>query len=373
MTAVLRRLLDFWIGVPVISVLSLGNRRRRKRQGLLRRILVIKLAAFGDTVLLIPTLRALREALPSARIDWLVSPVNQALARMVPYVDETILLSSFRPASLWDLIRTLRGTRYDLVIDFEQWSRGTALLAWITGAPELLGFKTPGQHRDGLFTQTWPKRFDRHERDDFFELASSRVFLSGRRDLELWENTQGMLDLQTHVPSLGHAPSRERCILLHPGCGRDGTPREWPLDKYAQLGLWLQHRFPARLYISGGPDEKDKAGRLASAIPESVNVSARLSWAGMIALVKRMNLVISGNTGVMHVAAAWGIPQVALHGPTDANLWGPLNHSARVLKSPCPECPTLKLGFEYHRRDSSCMDRISLEAVCQTCASLLAP
>jgi ADP-heptose:LPS heptosyltransferase len=65
----------------------------------------------------------------------------------------------------------------------------------------------------------------------------------------------------------------------------------------------------------------------------------------------------------MHVAAALRRPQVALHGPQDPALWGPVNAKARIVRSDCPKCPTLRFGFEYHRKDQACMARIGIEEV----------
>ena len=83
----------------------------------------------------------------------------------------------------------------------------------------------------------------------------------------------------------------------------------------------------------------------------------------MIPLLKRMDLLVSGNTGVMHLAAGLHRPQIALHGPTDPRLWGPLNDRAKVIQTSCPDCPCLRLGFEYHRSDDACMRKISVAEV----------
>jgi ADP-heptose:LPS heptosyltransferase len=87
--------------------------------------------------------------------------------------------------------------------------------------------------------------------------------------------------------------------------------------------------------------------------------------------MKRAALVVSGNTGVMHAAAAFGTKQVALHGPTNATLWGPVNKNAVIVKTSCPRCPCLRLGFEYHRNNGGCMELIGTESVKAAAESLL--
>lgn len=367
-----RRHWDRWLGIPLTAVVGVFLKRRPAvSSGTTQKILLIKLAAVGDTVILIPVIRALRKAMPEARIDWLVSKTNVGLAKTVPYVDTCHLWAGYSPAFMAGMIATLRREKYDAVIDFEQWARGTALIAFLTGAPVRLGFSTPGEHRGKLFTDTVKKEFHRHEIDDFFALASKLTPVEVDRRLELWETESGRNELRDLVSPV-RSGRNERKVLVHPGCGADGRPREWPLERYALLANWLMNRHQARIFISGGPDERKKCAQLHRLLNgRAVNTGGTMSWEGTISLVGAMDLVISGNTGVMHVAAALGKPQVALHGPTNPELWGPLNDQAKVIASPCPLCPTLRLGFEYHRKDSSCMEQIDLEAVKNAVSALI--
>jgi ADP-heptose:LPS heptosyltransferase len=73
----------------------------------------------------------------------------------------------------------------------------------------------------------------------------------------------------------------------------------------------------------------------------------------------------------MHVAAALGRPQVALHGPTDPAKWGPLNPAAVVVRSTCPGCPSQDMGWEYHRTDGFCMEQVGVDPVHAAARALL--
>lgn len=354
----MKRQLDYFFGIPLLQLLARLPFIQTSRVAAPKtsKVLIIKLAAFGDAVVLVPALRALRAALPDAQIDWLDTPVNHAMAARVPYVNQTRTLKSFHPLALWTLARQLRAERYDAVIDLEQWSRGSALLAWYTGAPIRLGFEVKGQHRRAGFTHTLLKRFQQHERDDFWDLISMMTPLSGVRDLEMWETPAGIKEAESLAPEFSAGGT---IVILHPGCGHDGLPREWPLSFYAHVAKGLAAKRPIRCIITGGRDDAAKAAALAAHLPGSECLAGRLSWDATISLIRRATLVISGNTGVMHIAAAWNIPQIALHGPTDVRLWGPINPNATVISSRCPECPCLKLGFEYHTRNGSCMAQIT--------------
>lgn len=364
------RVLDFLVGVPLVFLGSFFG-RKEPPPGSISRILVIKLAAIGDAILLIPVLQQLRKAFPSARIDWLCSPINESVARQAAGVDELIVKRSNTPVELWRLAKKLRARRYDAVIDAEQWARGTAILSFLSGAPVRCGFDTPGQHRAGLFTRTEKKTFSRHEIDEFTALFAKLGPVDGSRSLSLKETDAGRRELEDKVPEIMGVTKRP-LVLIHPGCGEDGLPREWPLERYAAIGKALEKDYSALLLLSAGPDDQNKTKNLNNLLDgKAVDLGGRLSLEGSFSLVNRADLVISGNTGIMHIAAALGKPQVAIHGPTNPLLWGPLNPKAIVIQTNCQDCPCLKLGFEYHRRDGACMERITVDEVKKAADRLL--
>src|SRR5262249_19802481 len=154
----LKRHVDFLIGVPLVRLFALAQRERRAPAEF-QKILIIKLAAVGDTVLLNHVLAVFHRAHPSIEIHWLVSPINRALAQLSPVVDRFWVWEG-GVGALPSLIKIFREQYYDAVIDLEQWSRGTALLSYLSDAPVRLGFDTPGQHRAALFTRSYPKKFN---------------------------------------------------------------------------------------------------------------------------------------------------------------------------------------------------------------------
>lgn len=364
----LRRWLDRLLGVPLIAFLRIFSPKSQLATNVPKKVLVIKLAAMGDTVLMVPVLRQLRAALPGSEIDWLISNTNRELAETVPYVSRTIVLASFSPFAIFPLMRHLRDTRYDAVIDFEQWAKGTAVLSWLTRAPRRFGFDTPGLDRAGLYTQSLAKTYTHHELDDLLDLAKLLVPITQDHKLELWQTPEGESELQAAAPGLKTTSSSWR-VLIHPGCGGDGTAREWPVERYAALGKWLQTQMNAEIFISGGPDDLPTGAAIMEKLPGAVNLTGRLRWQATVSLVQRMDCVISGNTGIMHIAAALGKNQVALHGPTNFAIWGPLNPKAVVIQTPCPHCPCLRLGYEYHRKTQECMALIPLQEVQEAVAA----
>lgn len=347
---------DYFFGVLLIRLFSFFMKKEPESVPI-HKILLIKLAAAGDTILLMPVIRALRKAYPHAVIDWLVSPINKELAEGVLGVDHLRVLERQTPFGFLKAAVGLRKEKYDGVLDFEQWARATALLAASTGAAVRIGFDTPGQRRHFLFTRIAKKDFTNHEIREFFKVAE----LLGPLE---WEQELTLPVLETLDEKCVPKAKKGPWILLHPGCGSDGRPREWPIENYAVLGQWLVKNYGARLFLTAGPEETHKTRNLKRLLNGAADdFGGRLSWKGLVALVARMDVVVSGNTGVMHIAAALKKKQVALHGPTNPALWGPLNPNAKIVASNCPKCPCLRLGFEYHAFDQSCMKRIQVHEV----------
>lgn len=355
----IKRFLDFWIGIPLGWGVSFFLKKGEIPANP-KKILIIKLAAVGDTILLGTVLQSFRAAHPAATIHWLVSPINKVMAKHFAGVDR-LLVWAGGLGDLFPLVRMLRKENYDVVCDLEQWSRGTALLCAFSGVDCRLGFDTPGQHRSILFSHPLEKKYQQHEIDDFYDLLALLAPLDQSHRLNLLPSSEDQLECDQLAPLLDKNKIK---VLIHPGCGEDGTPREWPLASYAVLGHWLMKKFDAQIILTSGPEETEKTKQLNRLLGrKAMDLGGQMSWGGLISLVSRMDLVVSGNTGVMHVAAALERKQVALHGPTNPMIWGPLNPNARVVQSSCPQCPCLKLGFEYHEKGQSCMQKIDVGTV----------
>lgn len=377
--------LDRRLGIPLTfaagMLLHASGRGRRKVPASPRRILTNKLSAVGDTVLLVPALRALRRRYPRARLTFLCSPVNRQVVECFPrvagrpLVDEVVLfdLASLtrRPLEFLGFLRRLRQQRYDLHVDFDQWVRVTSLLSAAVAAPARLGYRTRNQHRHFVYTDTVSPPPDRHEVHNFLDLARVAGAASTNDALELRLPPAALTWAEKRLPC---APGN-RFVAFHPGCGAIGAPRQWPGEYYSELGRRLLAERDVTLVLTGGPEERPLVERIAAGIgaADAVVVAAgRFTVARFAALLKRCRLLVCGNTGAMHVAAAVGTPVIALHGPTHPGRWGPLGGGHLVLQSPLPCSPCLDLGFEYGCSTYPCMAAIPVSQVWNAVAAALA-
>ncbi len=372
------KFLDFWVGVPLTMILAVFMRRNRGVELPSRkydRILVVKLAALGDAVLIIPALRSLRESFPHAEIAVLAARFTEPFLRDFPeYVNKFLIVEPRlffrRPRYLFDLLRNLRALDCDLAIDFEQWVRITPVLLALAKIPFRLGYRSKHQYRHFLFTHSVERSSDIHVVDNFLRLSGMVGRKGTSTALETKVDPNALQRVRKDLIQRGW---NERCtlIVLHPGCGIHGFPREWPPPFFANLAMRLTQNRDAFFVISGTSEEIPVLDQVHKLFSQSAILFVIPDHTDFIALLSLSSLFVSGNNGAMHLAASLQVSQVALHGPTDPKRWGPMNPNAVVIQSRCPGCPCLDLGFEYHRKDGYCMKQIDVEEVYRACTMLL--
>ncbi len=372
------KFLDFFIGVPLLMLLSIFAKRESGTDlSNLKpaRLLLIKLAALGDAVLMIPALRALRKRFPRTEIIMLGTSLTEPFLRQFPeYIDRFVLFdvgNVFRhPRHLLRIVRELRSFHIGVAIDFEQWTRITPVILGLLDIPVRLGFHTPGQYRHFLFTHPCEKSSRQHEVENFISLVKSMGDGDFAETLEIHVDAGARTRVLDRLSKEGWKKNMP-VVLFHPGCGEHGFPREWPPGNYRALSARLSPAFNPFVVITGTQQEEgilDAVAHACSPPPLRYMISDLDEF---IALLSSSSLVVSGNNGAMHLAAALRVPQIALHGPTNAARWGPLNPNAAVIRSTCPGCPCLDLGFEYHRTDGYCMSLISVDEVATAAEKLL--
>ncbi len=372
----LQKQLDRYLGIPLCFLLGGFRARRNLPSAMPNKILFIQLSALGDTVLAVPTLRAIRHCFPNAHLTILASPINLAYLAYCPYIDKRV---AFQGGISYELLSTLRRERYDWAIDLEHWPRLSALLAYASGAPMRIGFSAERQHRHFLFTEVVPHTPGRHEVLNFLDLAHRLGCPLQGTHLEVWVRDAERVWLENTLAQEGGALCERALIVLHPEAGRRGEPRRrWPHERYVQLADALVARYDAQIVLTGAPDEVEVSQQIAAETKQRpVVLAGKTRINQLAALFSRAALVISGNCGPMHLAAAAGTPIIALHGPTNSAQWGPWTSRATVLHARGFSCsPCLNLGFEYGCQalpdgTSPCMHTIEVSAVLRACATYL--
>ena len=377
----LQKILDRYIGTFLCLLLGAFQSRTVGRASQPRRILLIQLSAIGDTILAIPTIRAIRSRFPNAHLVMVASSINLQYLEGCPYIDQYIpcrleeVMKS--PQKMIAFITALRHQKFDCVIDFEHWARFSALIACGSGASRRIGFKAAGQHRHYLFTDVVEHVPGQHEVVNFLKIAGLLGCPIRETDLEVWLKREDWDWAREFFNEMGIDPNRP-VIAIHPEAGRHGEPRRrFPHDRFVAVADELAERYNAQIILTGAPSEVELSQQIASQTRSSCVVAAGKTQINQLAaLFANADFVICGNCGPMHLAAAVGTPVVALHGPTNPSQWGPWGSGHTVLHVDVPCSPCLNLGFEYGCSaladgTSPCMYTIQVGEVLKACEKYL--
>ena len=394
--------IDRILGIPLVWLLGtlsrLWPRKVSAPLGPGDRVLVVKLSALGDTLLLLPIYKALKERIGSTgHLVAIATPINQAALEGNPSIDKLFILDFGRlfrnPVRFYRFLCELREQRVRVALDFDQWLRISPILSWLSGASARIGFKTEGQHRHFLYDHTADNRKGRHETELFADVAA----LAGIDPREV-EGYTGFLEKEGLFKKTGTEPTKKEKPVVHlnPGCGFYGWQRAWPPEHYAKLARDLYEKIGAVLRMTGmGDYEEDLVGQIMAwaGVPIEDHRGS-LEIAGLSALLREADLVVCGNTGILHLAVGLGRPVVSPHGPADHQKWGPTPPYTLVKMGPPDErvnvgtkdarrprvrvltagllcSPCTALGFEYGCTFRPCMESIPLKAVLSECLEIL--
>jgi lipopolysaccharide heptosyltransferase I len=318
-------------------------------------ILIVRLGALGDVVHAIPAAAALRRAHPGAVIDWVVESRHRPIVELVTAIDRVLVLE--RPAlDGWIAVtRLLRSTPYDIAIDFQGLLK-SAVLARASGAARVVGFSI------------WHLR-EKTARPFYSSTAGGQAPHVIRKNLELLRAI-GIDDDQIAFP-LAVVPSpaldalrrsigaERRFALLNPGAAWPN--KRWPPAAFGELAAFLREECGLLPVVLWGPGEESLASAVVDASSGAAIAAPPTGVADLVALARASALVVSGDTGPLHIAAAVGTPTVSIFGPTDPDRNGPWV-SEDVVVSRYDRC-----GCHYDRRchrEPWCLADVTVAEVC---------
>jgi heptosyltransferase II len=339
-----------------------------------RNILVRTTNWVGDAVMTLPALRALRRALPDARITLLAKPWVSAVFEREGICDRILLYELGRPrvAGLRKMAAELRVQHFDAALLLQNAFEAALIARW-AGIPLRAGYARDG--RSALLTHavSVPGRFEipAHECYYYLELLRRLGIID-----ELPQVSEIVLD---HPPAPG--PSRQRLaafglsvedgakiVGINAGAAF-GTAKRWPAERFASVGCELA-RQGAHVVLFGSPAERPLAEALEREIgPRAFSTAGRTSLADFLDVIAGCDLFLTNDTGTMHLAAAARVPVVAVFGPTDDVATPPLGPAVRIVKHPV-ECSPCKL--RHCPIDHRCMLGVTVEQVLAACAEALA-
>ena len=338
--------------------------RQRKQTAPCNTVLVRGVNWIGDAVMTIPALRALKRSLPGSRLSLLVKPWVSPLFENDPAVDEIIPYSDEYkgvPGKL-RLAGTLKKRNFCMAMLFQN-AFDAALLAFLAGIPKRIGYSRDG--RGVLLTD--PVVFDTHAKglhhiDYYLNLVQKAGLEAKQESPWIFLGLEERLEARRML-----APLKRPIVAINPGATY-GSSKRWHPERFAETAQRVMHELEGSVLLLGGPKEAEIADEIVQSIDPScitshtlLNLSGKTSLRDLIAVISESDLMVTNDSGPMHIGYAVGTPLVAIFGSTSPEHTGPVGRSDIVIRkkiacSPCFERECKKKGLE-------CMERITADEV----------
>lgn len=343
-----------------------------------RNILCVRLDYLGDVLMTTPAIRALHESIPGTHITLLTSAIGTAAAHYIPDIDDAIvyqapwLKHSERHTREEDfaMIETLAARRFDAAVIFTVYSQSplpAAMLCHLAGIPLRLAHcrENPYALLTHWVAETEPHNKLRHEVRRQLDLVAAIGAQSRDERLVFCVPQTDMQRMCRLLDEIGI--NREKpWIIMHPGAS--AASRRYPPEYMTAAARELSERLPCRVILTGSSEEAPLAEHIAAQVPHSHSLAGQLQLGELAALIGLTPLLISNNTGPVHLAAALGTPVVDLYALTNPQH-APWKVASRVLYHdvPCRFCYKSVCPEGHHR----CLTEVSPSQVVSAALELL--
>lgn len=330
------------------------------------RLLIVKLSSFGDVIHSFPAVTDLAAARPGVEIDWLVEEAFAPMVRLHPAITQVHALAFRRkrwPPGEWaglgrDLLalrRRLKARRYDLVVDIQGLMKSAA-------AAKLAGWPVSGYDassaREPVATRLYRRRF-----------AVPKAMLAVERTRRLLAAaagyaapaTEGVFGLAVPDKRVAGVDLPDRYVLV--AHAASWPTKLWPEANWRRLIKTLSAAGSPVVLPWGSPAEKERAERLAAGVAGATVLPRMLAGAALAAAVGHADRAVGLDSGLMHLAAALGVPGVWLYGPTDPGLTGPYGAGQTVIQSAYPHAPCRRRTCDREPGGLCCMSAIGVGEV----------
>ncbi len=342
------------------------------------KILILKPSSLGDVIHALPVLRLLKQHFRTAEIFWWIDSSLAPLIEGDPDLAGVVRFERKRWGKpqhwpeMFQSIRWLRAQHFDLVIDLQCLARSGAF-AWLARGKFLVGLDEVREGARGFYDLAVPrKNYFTHAVDWYLAVLpplgvpvhKNFAWLPERKEIAAaverkWFGENSKFKIQN-----------SKLILLQPGARWEN--KRWPAAHFAELVSRLEKKFPAvHFAILGSTDDAPLGEKISAAAPEKVlNLCGATSLPEMIEWVRRCDLLVTNDTGPMHVAAALGKPLIALFGPTEPRRTGPYGQLQNVLRLDLPCSPCMKPDCVFEKTDE-CLRALSPAVVLERIGKII--
>ncbi len=321
-----------------------------------KRILIVSTTALGDTLWATPTIESTRKSFPNAYISILTSRIGKEVLKTNPFIDTIHTIKEPLLFSLFSLWKTLYKEKFDTILLLHASQRLIFPLCALIGASNIIGTKGINKGLDSFLT---------HPLKPYYEHEILRR-------LRMVETIQGTIHTEklTFIPEKITPPRlpKGRWIAIHPG-SKDGFKR-WPIEQFAILSQMLQKQLGYQILITGTSQERALMEDLHAQVEGSLLMDSNISLHNFALILTQTALLITNDTGPVHLACAINHPVVALYAATDPKLCGPhqAQNAKTLFKGPtCTPCIKRKCKRPF------CLLQISPKEVFNAAQTILSP
>ena len=372
------RSIDRFVGIPLCWFLNIWKlfvpiRRFALAENNVKHVLVIKFFGMGSIILLTPALREIHKRFPNATISFLSFSSQKELLKRLPFIDSifTISTSTFDDF-LRDTINTVRMFKkmnFEIVFDFEFFSKFSTILSTLTNAPQRYAFALPTQWRKFHVTHAIPLNKLHHVAKAFLAQVSAETFdrvalvLAAPQILESDE-----ISLEYSIKTLFQFEIKKKTIVcINVNAGNTFLERRWSGEKFVELAQTTFDDSTLYFFI-GHSSEYDYVEQIVSKIQRKnvFNIAGKILFGELLALLRRARLLLTNDSGPLHLASALGTRTLSLFGPESPEFYGPIGTRNEVLykKISCSPCMNIYNAKTFICPYSArCMKEISVEEV----------
>lgn len=350
------------MGIPAVWILGIFHRKKDTPPTEFKRIALLKTAGIGDTIILSGVIADIRNTFPDYEITLICGQNNYEISMMIGGVDNVVNLK------ISNFIKSIKRVRslghFDAWLDFGPWPRFNSIITHFADAAYKVGFKTTGQYRHYIYDK--PVAHIDHV-PNHHELLNYRNIV---REIGVINSSLPSISLDAPIEKV---ESHRVAVHIFPGGSRSHL-KEWPTENWIKLLDWFTDG-NYDVYLTGGKGDVEglKQIRDRTRNPERISIVAgKYSLKETAQLLRTSKLVISVDTGIMHLASALDCNLISLHGPTSLDRWGPLSKKAIPIKGTCECSPCIDFGFDSNCRDNKCMRSIEPDLVIKKCREVLA-
>ena len=299
----------------------------------INRILIIRLAPLGETVLTTPVIRALRQHFRDAYIAYMVAPTREDLVSANPHLNEVLTYQASVPKLIYQIARR----KFQMAVILQPTFR-LVFHTFLARTPFRVGFETNAGGKK-LLSLAVPNNTSQHETQRYLDVVRALGVEVVDDEPEVFIDSAGVAWVNKFLENRNLDDSKS-IIGLNPGAAT--TYRRWHAANFAVLGDRLHEAYDAHIVITTGPREDELANQVAAQMSHSPVIVNQATPMQLAALLQRCNLYISNDTGPMHLSTAVKTPTIALFGASNLIQWAPpWDRHAVVAREACEFMKTL--------------------------------